>query len=401
MNVVLATPTWSLNGPNVFSKNLARSLNGKGLSAHILITRPDWEDTKPLPRPSDVPLCELPLNRRFLSAHNRWEAMLRYLEAHAPCIYVPNHDYSHSCISPALSAGVAICGIAHSDDPQHYEHVGRLGRYWDSVVAVSENIGHQIERQFPSIVPRLSIIPYGVSLPKTPPLRPPSARRALRAIYAGRLDQPQKRVLDLPPIMRAAVELGVPVELTIAGGGPEEEALRRACRAIGCGSKVEFVGILNADRLGEAYAAHDVFLLTSAFEGMPLSMLEAMGQGCVPVVTDLRSGISETIQQGVNGFRCEVGDAVAYARCLRTLYEAPAVHTEMALRAWETVNARFRLETMADRYVGLFERMLSQRFVRPAGAIKRSPSMPRAELLPGPIQMLGNRVNALTRFRRR
>ena len=241
LNVVLATPAWSLNGPNVFSANLARSLNARGLSAHVVITRADWDDAKPLPKPSDVPILELPLSRRFLSANRRWEAMLRYLEACAPCIYVPNHDFSHSCISPALSARVAICGIVHSDDPQHYEHAGRLGRYWNSVVAVSTAIGERIGRESPWLAPRLSVIPYGVSSSASPRSRPP-VHRALRAIYAGRLEQAQKRVLELPRIVRAAAVLGVTVELTIAGGGPEEEALRKACQDIGGISKVRFCG---------------------------------------------------------------------------------------------------------------------------------------------------------------
>jgi glycosyltransferase involved in cell wall biosynthesis len=365
-----------------------------------VLTRPDWIDFKPLPRPGDIPVRELPLSRRFLSACERWETMRQYLEARAPCVYFPNHDFSHSCISPALSARVAICGIAHSDDPQHYEHVGRLGQYWNSVVAVSAAIGARIERQFPSLAPRLSVIPYGVSMPPSPCVRQP-VHRALRAVYAGRLDQSQKRVLDLPAVMRAAALLGVHVELTVAGGGPEEEALQRAFRDAGQSARVRFVGILGADRMGDVYAEHDVFLLTSAFEGLPLGLLEAMGRGCVPLVTDLRSGVPEVIQHGVNGFVCEAGDAAGYARHLRTLHDAPGVRVEMALRAWETVYSRFRLETMTDRYVSLCERLLSDGFVRPPGTIEPSPFAPRAELLPGPVQMLGHYANDLSRVLRR
>ena len=400
MNVVLTTPTWSLNGPNVFSANLARSLIRRGLSAEIVLTRPDWVDFKPLPRPGDIPVRELPLSRRFLSACERWETMRQYLEARSPCVYFPNHDFSHSCISPALSARVAICGIAHSDDPQHYEHVGRLGQFWNSVVAVSMAIGARIEQQFPFLAPRLSVISYGVPLPESPCVRPP-VRRALRAIYAGRLDQSQKRVLDLPPIIQAAADLGIPVELTVAGGGPEQESLQRAFRDACQYATVQFVGTLDADRMGEVYAEHDVFLSTSAFEGLPLGLIEAMGRGCVPLVTDLRSGIPEVIQHGVNGFVCKAGDATGFARHLRILHDAPDTRAEMALRAWETVDSRFRLETMTDRYVSLCERILSERFVRPAGTIRPSPSAPRTELLPGPVQMLGHCAGDLSRFLRR
>jgi len=153
--------------------------------------------------------------------------------------------------------------------------------------------------------------------------------------------------------------------------------------------------------MGEVYAEHDVFLSTSAFEGLPLGLIEAMGRGCVPLVTDLRSGIPEVIQHGVNGFVCKAGDATGFARHLRILHDAPDTRAEMALRAWETVDSRFRLETMTDRYVSLCERILSERFVRPAGTIRLSPSAPRTELLPGPVQMLGHCAGDLSRFLRR
>ncbi len=69
-NVILATPNWSLNGPNVFSANLARELNARGVGAHIVLTRPDWQDAKPLPEPADIAIRTLPV-RPFMSFGNR------------------------------------------------------------------------------------------------------------------------------------------------------------------------------------------------------------------------------------------------------------------------------------------------------------------------------------------
>ena len=138
-NVILAAPKWGLNGPNVFSANLARALNALGMAAHIVLTRPDWVDTKPLPKPGDIPFRTLPV-RPFMSFRNRCAAMIRYLEQHSPCVYIPNHDFGHSCISPQLSNRIVAVGILHSDDPQHYEHAVRLGGYWNRTVAVSAAI---------------------------------------------------------------------------------------------------------------------------------------------------------------------------------------------------------------------------------------------------------------------
>jgi hypothetical protein len=75
-------PAWSLNGPNVFSRNLARGLIARQIPARIVLTRPDWLDSKPLPLPSDVPVEVLPVHP-FLSLRARWKAMIAYLEERA------------------------------------------------------------------------------------------------------------------------------------------------------------------------------------------------------------------------------------------------------------------------------------------------------------------------------
>src|SRR5262245_38037802 len=97
-----------------------------GVSAQIVLT--DFEDQPPdpLPFPADGAIKRLPM-RRQNSWRTRWQAMIRYLEERAPCIYLPNYDWQHSCVSPVLSKQVGIVGIVHSDDPLHYDHVSRLG----------------------------------------------------------------------------------------------------------------------------------------------------------------------------------------------------------------------------------------------------------------------------------
>src|SRR5580700_8434659 len=152
--IVLATPAWSLNGPNVFSANLVRGLRARRIQAHIVLTRPDWQDAKPLPMPPDIPFETLAVNR-FMSFSARRRVMIRYLESQGPCVYIPNYDVGHSCISPKLSDRIAIAGIVHSDDPQHYDHVARLGAYWNAVVAVSPAIACEILKIAPALASQI------------------------------------------------------------------------------------------------------------------------------------------------------------------------------------------------------------------------------------------------------
>jgi glycosyltransferase involved in cell wall biosynthesis len=399
-NVILATPTWSLNGPNIFSANLVRSLQTQKIPAHIVLTRPDWLDAKPLPKPPDIRFETLAVNR-FMSFSARCEAMIRYLETHAPCIYIPNYDFGHSCVSPKLSDRIAIVGIVHSDDPQHYAHVARLGNYWNAVVAVSSAIAGETLQVQPALSPRLSVIPYGIASAVAFPERARTTRRWLRAIYAGRLDQPQKRVLDLPEIVKAAHELDVPLHLSIAGSGPAEAQLKERCETLGVGATIEFLGTLNSDALAKVLSEKDVFLITSAFEGLPIGVLEAMGQGCVPVVTDIRSGIRELVEDGVDGFCVTVGDSRAFARRLSALFCDPAKLRQMAEAAYaRAASGRYRLDQMVRSYIELFEEITAETFHRPAGRILAPPDLQWQEHLPGPLQGCGHAVKRLLGNRR-
>jgi glycosyltransferase involved in cell wall biosynthesis len=395
MNVVLATPTWSLNGPNVFSASLVRGLKVRNIPARIVLTRPDWLDPKPLPRPPDVPIEKLEVSR-FVSFSARCGAMIRYLEQRSPCVYIPNYDVGHSCISPRLPPSVAIVGIVHSDDSQHYEHVARLGGYWNAVVAVSSAIAGETRRIAPALAARLSVIPYGVGVAAAFPERN-SGARPLRVVYAGRLDQPQKRVLDLVGIVQAAAELGVQVLLTIVGSGPAEAQLKAR---IGCNQSVEFLGTMESDALARLLAGQDVFLLTSVFEGLPIGVLEAMGQGCIPVVSDVRSGIPELIEDGVEGFRVPIGDIRGVATRLAELHNKESMRRRMAEAAFTKAGSGcYRLDHMVESYAELFGTVLDDArrgaFRRPAGKIRPPSNLPWPERLPGVLQRWGHGVKQL------
>jgi len=373
--VIFGTIMGAISGVDVFAINLARSLTARGLPAKIVLTLP----TVYLPAPHEMPagiVTERLQVGEYAPWPQRWQAMSRYLEAHAPCFYIPNYDWLHSCISPKLPDGVKVIGIAHSDDPQHYEHVARLGRYWDAVVGVSSAISRHIAALDPSLVARLHTIPYGIPVSTSPSLRQPRADGALRIIYTGRVMQAQKRSLDVIRIAQILSERGVNFELIVAGNGDEYEAVSQAGRDLIARLQVRLLGKVSNEQVNWLLANSDVFLLTSAFEGLPVSLLEAMGQGCVPVVSDLRSGIPDIIRNGENGFTVPVADIAGFANRLEVLACNPTLRQQMGQAAHRTiVEQGFRLDEMSDRYVQLFEEVLVQDYLRPAGNIRPRPGL--------------------------
>ena len=395
MRVIVASPVWSLNGVNVFAANLVRGLNAAGAEAHLLLTWPEMPDPKPMPLPADLPVARLPV-AADASWSVRWRAMIGYLEAHAPCVYLPNYDFWHSCVCPVLPRSVAVVGIVHSDDPQHYEHVSRLGRYWDAIVAVSPAIATQVTAAHPDLASRLTVIPYGVEAPEQPPVRQADQGAALNVVYHGVLKQSQKRILDLPRIIEILHEWGVPVRLTLVGAGPEQAELQAAAQGLITGGELRLLPTLPHAAIPPILAESDVFILTSEFEGLPHALLEAMAWGCVPVVTDIRSGIPELIRDGVNGCRVAVGDLHGFAERLALLQRDPVLKVRLSREAARSVReGGYRLQEMTDRYITLLGRVLGAAKVgayrRPRGRMAPPLWLPWTGYLPAPVRRITRR----------
>ena len=254
------------------------------------------------------------------------------------------------CFRVALESS----GIVHSDDAQHHDHAARLSKNWNATVAVSEKIAHRL-RQSNAVEPsRLAVIPYGVAASRSLPTRP--AEGALRILYSGRLESTQKRINDLIAIASGLEKRGTPFRMTIVGDGPQRAALEREVSSRDLSRCVTLLKPVGNDRILEICRDHDVFVLPSAYEGMPIGLLEAMGQGCIPVATDIESGIPELIQSGANGFIVGVGRIDEFVDRLDEIAKSPSLRTTMSDKAWTTVSTgRFAPTAMISRYLEVFE----------------------------------------------
>jgi hypothetical protein len=98
--------------------------------------------------------------------------------------------------------------------------------------------------------------------------------------------------------------------------------------------------------------------------------MEAMGQGVIPLATAIESGIPELVTDGANGFIRPVGDIDGFAAILADLYERPERRVALHEAAYATIlTSRFAIESVAARYIEVFERILRDRadgsYVRP------------------------------------
>ena len=355
--VVIALTSGRVSGVDVFSVTLLRGLLKSGIPAKIVLTNHGAMELDAMPLPDDIPIEPLALPQ-MSNGKPCLRPMLEYLHDQGPCVYLPNYDYRHSTVCAKLRDRVAAIGIVHSDDPMHYTHTVRLGRYWNAIVAVSAKIHRTVARIDDSFRDRLVTIPYGVPVPDNIVRAESAPGTPLRMLYVGRVEQAQKRVFRLIEILDLLQQRGIPCVLTLVGGGAASGEFRARAEHHMAAGRVRFAGILPNHDVGREYLRNDVFLLTSAFEGLPVSLLEAMAHGCVPVVLRTESGIPELIRDGDNGQLIVENDFGSFADRLAALYEEPRKRAEMSRRARATIiDQGYGSNRMVNDYRRLFQRV--------------------------------------------
>jgi len=117
--------------------------------------------------------------------------------------------------------------------------------------------------------------------------RDSSERKRIRLLCVARLcvrDKGQEVLLE------SLAELpDINWHLTLAGDGPDRHFLEQQVQRFGIANKVDFLGRVSTSVVPDLLAGHDIFVLSSRNEGLPLSLLEAMASGLPCIATDVGS----------------------------------------------------------------------------------------------------------------
>jgi glycosyltransferase involved in cell wall biosynthesis len=195
------------------------------------------------------------------------------------------------------------------------------------------------------------VIPNGVdSRLFSPAAREPAGPPVI--LFAGRMDD-QKGV-DV--LLKAFGLLATGPRLRLAGTGCREQEYRRAAAEAGLGA-VEFLGGVERRHLPALLGEAHVYVLPSRYENLPLGILEAMA--CArPVVAARVGGVTEMIDEGVEGLLVPAGDAAALALALQRLVEDAGLRARMGEAGRSRVLARFTWEKVAAETEAFYEELM-------------------------------------------
>ncbi|MST93997.1 MAG: glycosyltransferase [Pedosphaera sp.] len=346
--VALVTGGLLMGGSSTFVLNLAGELARRNVPAGVFCFERE-NDLAADFRAVNVPVFSF--DGRALIFEDKLARVLGAVREFRPTVVLANIGTPSFEVLRYLPRGVFRCGIVHADLPSVYDSLRRYAPVLDAMAVVSQLIREKVHAlpEFARVA--VPYLPLGVPMPAQLP--PRVFTGPLRVLYLGRLAREQKRVHLFPQILADLRRSGVPFHWTIAGEGPEGGWLRGNLGSGGPGQTVTFRGPVAFADVPELMSEHDVFLLASDYEGLPLTMLEAMGSGVVPVVSDLPSGVRDVVDEN-NGWRVAPENVAGYSEAIIALHGDRKGMAALSAAARQKVYPHFALAGMGDRWLGSF-----------------------------------------------
>jgi glycosyltransferase involved in cell wall biosynthesis len=147
------------------------------------------------------------------------------------------------------------------------------------------------------------------------------------------------------------------VFFVLAGSGPLEGELREQAAASGLSERLRFLGHIS-NRTG-LYHALDVLLLTSDFEGTPMTLLEAMASG-LPVVASAVDGVAEVCTHGTDALLVSRGDLSGFVASLQQVIDGADLRKVLGGNARRTILDHYEIRGLARRIEAVYAEVLAE-----------------------------------------
>jgi glycosyltransferase involved in cell wall biosynthesis len=187
---------------------------------------------------------------------------------------------------------------------------------------------------------------------------------------------PQKNHALLLKAFAAGLASDPRAHLVLVGEGELRADLEEQARSLKLAGKVHFLG-LRSD-IPDVLSATDVFVLSSDYEGNPLSVLEAMASG-LPIVSTAVGGVPNLFEAGKEGFLVARGDLHGLAKSMNSLLMHQAARESMGAAAASRARKNFDLSNMVRAYEEVYEDLLAESQLRHGRSMFRGAAIPAKE----------------------
>ncbi|NLG84440.1 MAG: glycosyltransferase [Firmicutes bacterium] len=380
MDLIFLITGLAYGGAETQLVRLATRLKIRGWGIHVISMLPPQAYREEL-EAIGIPVISLNMRRGVPDPRALWR-LVRILRRERPQIlhsHMVHANLLARLARPLAQVPVLVCTV-------HTINEGGRWREWayrltDPFCDLTTQVSRAGLERYVRIgaVPRHKIrfIPNGVDTTKFRPN--PEARGRLRQelkledvfiwLAVGRFEEAK----DYPNMLQAfAKVLGVREDavLLIAGQGSLKEKVQSLAEELGIAPKVFFLGVRTD--IPDLMNAADAYVMSSAWEGMPMVLLEAGAVGLPVVATDV-GGNREVVVDGKSGLLVPPKDSEALARVMLGLMElSPEERRRMGEYGRRHIEENYSLERVVDRWEALYRELMIKKAGGKGGALFKS-----------------------------
>lgn len=293
--------------------------------------------------------------------------VVRYLKDNRTNVVI-THGNS-GCLIPRIAAILSkvpvFIHVEHNiSDYKRFYHIyinKILSSFTDKIICISENARQslfQIER---TSTDKVLVILNGLNIERFTTIENKRINKdgTKKVGIIGRFSE-QKGHIYFVEAASKVIQSYKNVEFIYIGDGPLRPIIEKNVREYGIDSYSKFLGI-RAD-VGTLFQTLDIFVLSSLWEGLPISLLEAQYFGVASVVTDV-GGNPEVIKNGYNGLLVPPKDPAALASAILKVLRDDKFRHDLGMHGREIFMQKFSVEKMANAYLDLIYSILQSKAI--------------------------------------
>ena len=353
MRIVQIIPNFGIGGAEIMCENLTYELKKLGHDVTVISMYDYHSAITDRMEKAGVDIRYLNKNSGFdISMIHKIKKILKEVGADA----IHTHLY---CTKYAVPAAI-MAGVKHRIHTVHNvaeKESGKLARKLNKFffkhcrvipVALSERIKDSIIKEYGIDKERIPVIYNGIDLTKCQPKTDYSVDGNFKILHIGRFSE-QKNHIGLLQAFKLFHENHSDSELWLIGDGEKKAEIEKYVAENNLTSSVKLLG-LQSNVYGYLHDA-DLFTLPSNYEGIPMTLIEAMGSG-LPIVASNVGGIPDMITDGKNGFLCEpYADGIASK--FEILIKDENLRKSCGMNAL-VASKNFDSETIAKKYLKIY-----------------------------------------------
>ena len=225
---------------------------------------------------------------------------------------------------------------------------------YSKIICVSKQVEISLLKWFHHLKEKTITIPSGIPIPESKNNQYP---KTYDVLLVGRLEKAKGIDILLKAINILKFKHQKNLKVAIAGNGPLREDLENLAKELKINSEVEFLGIrTDIDKL--MYSTK-ILVLSSRYEGLPITILEAMSRH-LPIVATKVGGIPDIIENKKDGISIPPENPEKLAEAINKLLNDKNLREELAKNAYQKVKENFSIETYTKNLLDLYKSLIKK-----------------------------------------